>query len=199
MSSRTTAWCRSMRRGNLSIDEKDNWSPRSSSACSACPRLSDRLRSRRRTAARLERDQRGHDRHHPVRVRRLADAARGHGHHGRHPGEDRRHPRHRWSRSRRRAPVRRPASRCQSSLRALDPDLLPAARTVADMLRQRPTSAISTTACRCPASTGASGRQGRGSQYGAARDHRRHGRSARDERRESHGIPPLRHATSPST
>ena len=51
-------------------------SPRSRSACSTIQGPEDRLHPRRRAAARLERDHRGHHRRHPVRVRRLADARR---------------------------------------------------------------------------------------------------------------------------
>ena len=54
----------------------------------------DRLYPRRRAAARLERDHRGHHRRHPVRVRRLAHAPPGARDHGCDPRQDRRHPRH---------------------------------------------------------------------------------------------------------
>ena len=78
--------------------------------------------------------------------------------HGRDPRQDRRHSRHpgRGDGAARRA--RRPASRSRCSSRALDPAVLPAAakKVAAHARRRAATSAISTTASRCPASTGRS-------------------------------------------
>ena len=75
-SSPTTARCIVHARGNLSLDEKDRLVARGRGAGARSRRPQDRLHPRRRAAARLERDHRGHDRRDPVRVRRLAARAR---------------------------------------------------------------------------------------------------------------------------
>ena len=104
----------------------------------------------------IQRTGRGHDRRHPVRVRRLAH----------------RPPAHEImdairdktadipgilvevTAPRAGPPTGKPV---QIQLSALDPDLLPAAaKKAAAILRRARTCATSTTACRCPASTGAS-------------------------------------------
>ena len=91
---------------------------------------------------------------------------------------DRRQSRASWSRSRRRAPARRPASRSRSSSPRSIPTVLPAAaKKVAAMLsRASRISRTSTTACRCPASTGRSCRSGGGRQVRRQSRDRRHAR-----------------------
>ncbi len=75
-SSPTTARSSCTARGNLSLDEKDAALRQVEKTRAGDAGPEDRLHPRRRAAAGLERDHRGHDRRHPVRVRRLADAAR---------------------------------------------------------------------------------------------------------------------------
>ena len=88
-------------------------------------RAPDRLCPRRRAAAPVERDQRGHDRHDPVRVRRLAGPPAGARDHGRDPRQDRGH-----SRRHRRGDgaARRPADRQAGARPALRARSGPAAR-----------------------------------------------------------------------
>ena len=162
----------------------------------AVRRPQDRLYARRRAAARLERNHRGHHRRHPVRVRRLADAAAGapvimdaiRDKTADIPGilVEVTAPRA--------GPADRQADPGPARARSIPTVLPPAAKKVAaDARAACPTSATSTTACRCPASTGRSrSTTAEAAKYGAGVEHRRHRRPARHQRREGHRIPPVR-------
>ena len=125
-------------RGNLSLDEKDRLVRQVEDRVLKFSGLQDRLHPRRRAAAPVERDRRGHDRRDPVRVRQLAASAR---------------PAHEImdairdktadipgilvevTAPRAGPPTGKPV---QIQLSALDPDLLPAAaKKVAALLAQR--------------------------------------------------------------
>ncbi len=82
-------------RGNLSLDEKNRAGRRGREArARRSPGLKTVYTRVGEQPRGIERTHRGHDRRHPVRVRRLADAAAGARDHGRDPRQDRRHSRH---------------------------------------------------------------------------------------------------------
>ena len=120
-------------------------------------RAEDRLYARRRAAAPVERARRRHDRRDPVRVRQLAAPPARARDHGCDPRQDRGHSRHS---GRGDGAARRSADRQAGAGPALRARSGPAARRRQEgrgaARRSAPTCATSTTACRCPASTGAS-------------------------------------------
>jgi multidrug efflux pump len=78
-------------RGNLSLDEKDKAVRQVEKTVLA---TQDGLHARRRTAARLQRNQRRYHRRHSVRIRRLAATRAGPCHHGQNSRGDVQHRRH---------------------------------------------------------------------------------------------------------
>ena len=95
-------------RGNISLDEKNRVIAEVEKRVLDYRGAFHGLYPRRRAAARLERDQRGHHRRDPVRIRRLEDARSRARHHGRDPQGDRRYSRHSGGSGR---AARRPADR----------------------------------------------------------------------------------------
>ena len=157
-----------------------------------------------RGPARRERGHRGHGRHRSSSSSSTgASAARPPPSWTSSARQDEGHSRRRHRGARAARPARRPASRSRSSSSSFDPDRprSTAARKVAERAaRAARHPSTSTTACRCPASTGRlEVDKAEAAKYGVKPDDGRHGGPARHQRREAHGIPAGRRPTSRST
>ena len=150
----------------------------------------DRLHPRRRAAARLKRDQRGHHRRHSVRILRLEDEGEGPRDHGRHPQGHRRHSRRagRSCGAARRPPDRQ--GRAGADRRA---EFRTGPRCREEGRRHRRQASRRARHGRRPAAAGHRledrGQPGRGREIRRQPQHGRHRDPARHQRRQGHRVP----------